>query len=101
MTLPLSSTPPNAAPPWQAVHTSNGAWTIRTMNGDPIAEMWIIPSGAAPANAAFIVRACNAHDDLLGKAKAMLVAVDSHFPNEPFLRAEADALAEAIAKVEE
>ncbi len=34
--------------------------------------------------------------ELEAAAKRLLVAVDTHFPNEPFLRAEADALATAL-----
>lgn len=47
------------------------------------------------ANAEFIVRACNAHDDLLAALQALERAIAN---NEPFTRAEHEQARAAIAK---
>lgn len=46
--------------PW----TVDGVWIESA--GDTIAEVWV------DANAAFIVRACNSHDELLAALKAIV-----------------------------
>ena len=43
--------------PWQLVHPTRGAWTVRTKDGDLIAEMWIAPTSAAEPNARLIAAA--------------------------------------------
>lgn len=52
--------------PWTAYETSEGVAGI----GSDEVEC-VVAAGLHPADAAFIVRACNAHDDLVKALKAM------------------------------
>lgn len=58
----------SAPTPWRVHRFSSG--TIRIMAGDPavaVCELMLLddPDPFAEANAEFIVRACNAHDEML------------------------------------
>lgn len=53
----------------------------------------------ARENVAALVAQANAAPELAAAARALLVALDSHFPGEPFLAGEVEALARALAKV--
>lgn len=64
--------------PW-AVSSLPSAWATEIARGDPRGPIILFPSAAASlsvgerqANAAFVVRACNAHYDLLAACKAMV-----------------------------
>ena len=88
--------------PWK-VFEGNGLIRISDEHGlAAIAEM-ITPTAHAHANAAFFVRACNSHDDLLATAKAYLVRLET-MTTEQFSiggeKAERDALWEAITTAE-
>ena len=58
--------------PWKVDFADEPHWPIGYAPGYPVCRMVRGPVGADGedrANAAFIVRACNAHDDLLAAAK--------------------------------
>lgn len=107
--------------PKQAMHTPT-PWRIykEPMNPNPriMAEastlVAVISQGKAFAkqtdtNAAFVVRACNAHEDLLGALKAIRARLDGDFDNPHLMKfgtlgnAEGDIgtiASDAIAKAE-
>jgi hypothetical protein len=60
----------HTALPWHAEETEDGIWTIRAPGEPPIISFQLAKLSGRnlpnmEANAAFIVRACNAHDDLV------------------------------------
>lgn len=64
--------------PWRVEKNDQGANFIRGDNGDGVALANCIP--ASSTNAAFIVRACNAHDDLLASLKEISDELGYTFP---------------------
>ncbi len=81
--------------PSKAAHTAAtlGPWAVQPFNGDQVHNLSIVSCGKktpnylpiatmcgchvdTPANAAFIVRACNSHDALLEALRRLLDACD-------------------------
>lgn len=55
----------HTATPWRAAGLGSDRYRIRAANGDIIADMWsAMSAGQRAANRLFILRACNAFDDL-------------------------------------
>jgi len=60
--------------------------TIANENNEIVANCFRVPIGTAEANAAYIVRACNAHDDLVQALEvAEIVLQTEGFSDENFL----------------
>lgn len=74
-----------------ALLTANGHWLISFLqNGE-------LMTATQRANAEFIVRACNAHDELLSALQEMLATVAGQYDSARHCRA-VDAARAAIAK---
>jgi len=89
--------------PWvqnfTTVVASHGAFGTHWSQEPEIATCVLLPiKGAAHANAAFIVRACNAHDALVSVVKDLIQIADAHV-GEKFCR-EARKLLESLGEVE-